>query len=82
MTNDYPLRKPLCIIVVLFALGLCVASFIMEREILEGPTAILTWLIPVAVAGYYGTSTFEHCKDLEKYKIAWKKKQKGGDDNG
>jgi len=87
MKPDYPLRKPLCIVVVLFALGLCAASFIMERDILEGPATILTWLVPLAIAGYYCTSTIEHCKDFEKWKAAWartrmKKFSNDGDGDG
>jgi len=68
-----PLRKPLCMITVFFVLSMCTASFILGWEINEGIIALLSWLTPVIVAGYYGSSAYEHCNGPHK--------QEGGTEN-
>ena len=64
-----PLRKPLAIVVTLFTLGLCAYATWADVYIQQGVVALLTFVAPVVLGGYYASSTYEHCKwlEVEKY---------------
>ena len=59
-------RKPLAVAAFALTAGLCVAAFVINRDLPGNVADVVKWLTAVAVGGYAGTSAWETVKEREK----------------
>ena len=60
------MRKPLAVAAFALTAALCVAAFVINRDLPGNVADVLKWLMAVAIGGYAGTSAWETVKGEAK----------------
>jgi len=64
--DKMPIRKPLTFYTILFTYGLSFMAWLFNKPIPSGVESLLSFVVPVVVASYFTSSTFEALKSKEE----------------